>query len=63
VLHFENNKLARIVGDYYPQPPKEGEGKAKDPDEIITVPDWSAGDRTPFEKAMKSVGMDDDQQK
>lgn len=62
VLHFENNKLARIVGDYYPQPPKEGEGKAKDPDEIITVPDWSAGDRTLFEKAMKSVGMDDDQQ-
>ena len=57
-LYFENNKLARIVGDYYPQPPKEGEGKTEAYDEIITVPDWSPEGKSLLEKAMQSVGVD-----
>ena len=57
-LHFENNKLARIVGDYYPQPPKEGEGKTEAPEEIVTVPDWSPEGKTLLEKALQSVGVD-----
>ncbi len=59
VLHFENDQLVRIVGDYYPQPPKEGEGKAEEHDQVVSVPDWSRGSRTLFEKAMESVGMDE----
>lgn len=62
ILHFENNQLARIIGDYYPQPPKEGEGQTEEIEKIITVPDWSPGERTLFEKAMKTVGMDDEEQ-
>jgi len=62
VLQFENDQLVRIVGDYYPQPPKQGEGQAEEQDKIILVPDWSPTDRTLFEKAMKSVGMDDQQE-
>ena len=60
ILYFEDNKLARIVGDYYPQPPKEGEGQAEEHEAIITVPDWSPGSRTLFEKAMETVGIDDE---
>lgn len=58
VLHFENNQLARIVGDYQPQPPKQGEGQVEEQEKVITVPDWSPEERTLFEKAMKSVGVD-----
>lgn len=61
VLYFEDNKLARITGDYYPQPPKEGEGRAEEQDEIITVPDWSPGSRTLVEKALETVGVEEEQ--
>lgn len=62
ILHFENDQLARIIGDYHPQPPKQGEGRTEEQDKVITVPDWSPEDRTLFDKAMKSVGMDDQQE-
>lgn len=62
VLHFENDQLVRIVGDYYPQPPKQGEGQTEEQDKVIIVPDWSPSSRTLFEKAMGSVGMDDQQE-
>lgn len=60
VLYFEDNKLTRIIGDYYPQPPKQGEGRPEERDEVITVPDWSPGSRTLFEKAMETVGFEED---
>ncbi len=61
MLQFENDKLVRIIGDYYPQPPKQGEGQIEKRNAIITVPDWSPTDESLVDKILKTVGMDDQQ--
>lgn len=59
-LFFENDRLTRITGDYQPQPPLAGEGATKDHETIITVPDWEPLDKSLIEKALETVGMDDE---
>ncbi len=56
-LYFENDRLARIVGDYQPLPPLRGEGAPKDPKTIIPVPDWQPAPVSLFEKAINTVGL------
>ena len=56
-LYFRNDKLVRIVGDYQPLPPLQGEGAPKNPKAIISVPDWQPAPRSLFEKAMNTVGL------
>ena len=60
-LYFENDQLARIVGDYQPLPPIQGEGAPKDPKAIITVPDWQPPHRTLFEEVMNVVGLENEE--
>ncbi|WP_456404446.1 outer membrane protein assembly factor BamE [Thiolapillus sp.] len=58
-LFFEDDRLVRIVGDYQPLPPIQGEGAPHDPKTIITVPDWQPPHKTLFEEVMNIVGLDD----
>jgi len=58
-LYFEDDLLVRIVGDYQPLPPIQGEGALKNPKTIISVPDWQPPRRTLFEKALNVVGLED----
>jgi len=57
-LYFENDKLVRIVGDYQPLPPIEGEGAPTEPSTIITVPDWQPPHKTLFEEVVNMVGLE-----
>lgn len=57
-LYFKDDQLARIVGDYQPLPPIQGEGAPKDPKAIITVPDWQPPHKTLFEEVMNVVGLE-----
>ena len=61
ILQFNDEKLVRIVGDYSPQPEKQGEGKAEEAETVIIVPDWSPAQRTLVEKAMGAVGLEEDE--
>jgi len=57
-LYFEDDKLARIVGDYQPLPPIKGEGAPENPNTIITVPDWQPPHKTLFEEVVNMVGLE-----
>ncbi len=57
-LYFEDDLLVRIVGDYQPLPPIQGEGALNNPKTIISVPDWQPPRRTLFEKALDVVGLE-----
>jgi outer membrane protein assembly factor BamE len=59
-LYFKDDQLARIVGDYQPLPPIQGEGAPKDPKAIITVPDWQPPTRTLFEDVMDMIGLNEE---
>lgn len=60
-LLFENDQLVRIVGDYQPLPPIQGEGAPQNPETIISVPDWQPPNKTLFEEVMKVVGLEEEQ--
>ncbi len=60
-LYFKDDQLARIVGDYQPLPPIQGEGAPKDPKAIITVPDWQPPHKTLFEEVMNVVGLENEE--
>lgn len=62
-LYFEDDQLARIVGDYQPLPPIRGEGAPKDPKAIITVPDWQPPHKTLFEEVINVVGLENEEAK
>lgn len=56
-LYFDDqNRLVRIAGDYQPLPPIQGEGAVKEPEGVITVPDWHPLPKTLLEQAMETVG-------
>ena len=57
-LYFEDDKLARIVGDYQPLPPIKGEGAPENPNTIINVPDWQPPHKTLFEEVVNMVGLE-----
>lgn len=55
-VYFEDDRLMRITGDIRPQP--EEERVAPDREVVVTVPDWVPPDRTLWEKALGTVGLD-----
>lgn len=57
-LEFEGNRLAKISGDYAPQPPAEDEGKPEPVESIITVPDWQPPPKTLYQQLIGTVGLD-----
>lgn len=57
-LFFEQDRLSRIEGDLQPQPEEERTEPVKEV--VVTVPDWEPTDRSIFERALDSVGLDDD---
>ncbi|WP_456380943.1 outer membrane protein assembly factor BamE [Thiolapillus sp.] len=59
-LYFEDDLLVRIVGDYQPLPPIQGEGALKNQETIISVPDWQPPRRTLFEEVLNVVGLEDE---
>lgn len=61
-LYFDDDeKLLRIVGDYQPLPPLEGEGAPIGPETIISVPDWQPPSKTLFDMALETVGLDQEE--
>ena len=56
----DDDRLTRIVGDYRPLPPIEGEGAPKEMESVITVPDWRPPAKTVFEQVMETVGMSEE---
>ncbi len=59
-LFFENDKLTRIVGDYQPLPELKGEGAPKNPDAVISIPDWHPPSKTLVETLINTVGFETD---
>lgn len=57
----ENDRLQRIVGDYQPLPPIQGEGAPQEVESVITVPDWHPPAKTLFEQAMETVGLSEEE--
>jgi outer membrane protein assembly factor BamE len=57
----ENDRLQRIVGDYQPLPPIQGEGTPEEGKSVIPVPDWRPPPKTLFEQLMQTVGLSEEE--
>lgn len=55
-VYFESDRLVRITGDLRPQP--EGEREEKKKEVVITVPDWEPPNKSLWQRALGSVGLD-----
>ena len=58
-LFFDDqDRLARIEGDYRPLPPLRGKGAEKKEQGLIRVPDWHPPPRTLFDQLIQTVGLE-----
>ncbi len=58
-LFFDDqDRLARIEGDYRPLPPLQGKGAEMKEEGVIRVPDWNPPPRTLFEQLIHTVGLE-----
>ena len=55
---FEGDRLVRLAGDLRPQPEDQRTEKAKEV--VVTVPDWEPKDKSLWERAQESVGLEPD---
>ena len=56
-VYFDQDRLVRVAGDLRPQPEAEREEKKKEV--VVSVPDWVPPKKTLWEKALDTVGLDD----
>ncbi len=58
-LYFDDNdRLARIEGDYQPLPAFRGKGAEMEKQAVVEVPDWTPPPKTLFDQLMSTVGVD-----
>ena len=60
-LHFSDDRLIRIEGDYRPVPAAEQKEAQTEEETIITVPDYTGDRKGFFTKALESVGIESDE--
>ncbi|MCW8882888.1 MAG: outer membrane protein assembly factor BamE [Sedimenticola sp.] len=60
-LHFTDDRLTRIEGDYAPQPGSDELKPVASEEVIITVPDYTGDRKGIFSRALESVGINSDE--
>jgi len=57
-LHFSDNKLTRIEGDYRPQPASAEQAAPKE--SVVSVPDYEQDEKGFFTKTLEKIGFSGD---
>ncbi|MCW8945625.1 MAG: outer membrane protein assembly factor BamE [Sedimenticola sp.] len=60
-LHFADDRLTRIEGDYRPQSATEETKAVAEEETVITVPDYTGDRKGIFTRALESVGINADE--
>ena len=55
-VYFEGDRLVRIAGDLRPQPEHERSEPKKEV--VVTVPDWEPADKSLWQRALDTVGLE-----